>query len=75
MEVRLAKSAGFCFGVKRAVDKVYEQIKTGKKNIELRLYDEKRRKIAVGDKIIFTNRGKPLSRGNCCYELLYLCSG
>ena len=31
MEVRLAKSAGFCFGVKRAVDKVYEQIKTGKK--------------------------------------------
>ena len=31
MEVSLAKSAGFCFGVKRAVDKVYEQIKTGKK--------------------------------------------
>ena len=30
MEVRLAKSAGFCFGVKRAVDKVYEQIQTGK---------------------------------------------
>ncbi|MBQ3036140.1 MAG: hypothetical protein IJD31_04330, partial [Lachnospiraceae bacterium] len=26
MEVKLAKSAGFCFGVKRAVDKVYEQI-------------------------------------------------
>ena len=31
MEVRLAKSAGFCFGVKRAVDQVYEQTKTGKK--------------------------------------------
>ncbi len=31
MEVRLAKSAGFCFGVKRAVEKVYEQIDTGKK--------------------------------------------
>ncbi len=30
MEVRLAKSAGFCFGVKRAVDKVYEQIEMGK---------------------------------------------
>ncbi len=30
MEIRLAKSAGFCFGVKRAVDKVYEQIETGK---------------------------------------------
>ena len=30
MEVRLAKSAGFCFGVKRAVEQVYEQIETGK---------------------------------------------
>ena len=26
MEVRVAKTAGFCFGVKRAVEKVYEQI-------------------------------------------------
>ncbi|MBR4174862.1 MAG: 4-hydroxy-3-methylbut-2-enyl diphosphate reductase, partial [Lachnospiraceae bacterium] len=26
MEVKLAKTAGFCFGVKRAVDKVYEGI-------------------------------------------------
>ena len=31
MEVILAESAGFCFGVKRAVDKVYEQIASGKK--------------------------------------------
>ena len=30
MEVKLAEYAGFCFGVKRAVDTVYEQIKTGK---------------------------------------------
>ena len=29
MEVRLAESAGFCFGVKRAVDAVYEQINKG----------------------------------------------
>ncbi len=29
MEVILAKNAGFCFGVKRAVDTVYEQLKTG----------------------------------------------
>ncbi len=29
MEVKLAKSAGFCFGVKRAVDSVYEQIEKG----------------------------------------------
>ena len=31
MEVVVAKTAGFCFGVKRAVDKVYESIKSGKK--------------------------------------------
>ena len=32
MEVIRAKSAGFCFGVKRAVDTVYEQVEkqTGK---------------------------------------------
>lgn len=29
MKVRLAKSAGFCFGVKRAVDTVYQQTETG----------------------------------------------
>lgn len=32
----------------------FEKIKSGKKCIELRLYDEKRRKISVGDKIVFT---------------------
>jgi len=31
MEVILAKSAGFCFGVKRAVEKVYEQTGSDKK--------------------------------------------
>lgn len=31
MEVLLAKSAGFCFGVKRAVEQVYEQTGCGKK--------------------------------------------
>ena len=30
MQVVVAKTAGFCFGVKRAVDMVYEQVKTGK---------------------------------------------
>lgn len=29
MNVTVAKTAGFCFGVKRAVDKVYEQIESG----------------------------------------------
>ena len=33
MEVTVAKTAGFCFGVKRAVEKVYDQIATGKKPI------------------------------------------
>mgnify|MGYP000323306580 FL=1 len=31
MEVILAKTAGFCFGVKRAVDTVYKE--AGKKNV------------------------------------------
>ncbi len=30
MDVTVAKTAGFCFGVKRAVEKVYEQIDKGK---------------------------------------------
>ena len=32
MEIVTAKTAGFCFGVKRAVDAVYEAINNGKKN-------------------------------------------
>ena len=35
MEVRVAKTAGFCFGVKRAVSTVYEQIE---KNKDQRIY-------------------------------------
>ena len=31
--VKVAKTAGFCFGVKRAVEKVYEQVNSGKKNV------------------------------------------
>ena len=31
MNIILAKSAGFCFGVKRAVDTVYQEIETGEK--------------------------------------------
>ena len=33
MEITVAKTAGFFFGVKRAVEKVYDQIATGKKQI------------------------------------------
>lgn len=34
MNVELAKTAGFCFGVKRAVDTVYKQIE----NIKVKRY-------------------------------------
>ena len=30
MDIKLAEHTGFCFGVRRAVDTVYEQVKTGK---------------------------------------------
>ncbi|MEG0720776.1 MAG: 4-hydroxy-3-methylbut-2-enyl diphosphate reductase, partial [Lachnospiraceae bacterium] len=30
MDIKLAKTAGFCFGVKRAVETVYEQLKENK---------------------------------------------
>ena len=42
----------------------FEMIKSGKKTIELRLHDEKRQKIKVGDEIIFTNtvNGETLNR-------------
>ncbi len=33
----------------------FSMIKSGVKTIELRLYDEKRRKIRIGDEILFTN--------------------
>ena len=33
----------------------FNKIKQGSKTIEMRLYDEKRRKISKGDKISFTN--------------------
>ena len=33
MDVTVAKTAGFCFGVKRAVDKVYRKIETGEKPV------------------------------------------
>lgn len=42
----------------------FEMIKSGKKTIELRLWDEKRQRIAPGDTIVFTNTdtGETLSR-------------
>lgn len=33
----------------------FDMIKSGRKTIELRLYDEKRQQVQVGDRIVFTN--------------------
>lgn len=32
----------------------YGEIKAGRKNVEMRLYDEKRRRISAGDTLVFT---------------------
>ena len=37
----------------------FEMIREGNKTIELRLYDEKRKMISVGDTITFTNTDNP----------------
>ena len=36
-------------------EKYYNLLKSGQKTIELRLFDEKRQKIRIGDEIIFSN--------------------
>lgn len=33
----------------------FEKISSGRKTVELRLYDDKRRKVDIGDRIVFTN--------------------
>ena len=38
MKVVVAKSAGFCFGVKRAVDSVYEQIENNDNDKKIYTY-------------------------------------
>lgn len=40
----------------KLTNKYYNYILDGTKRIELRLYDEKRRKIKIGDKIKFINK-------------------
>ena len=50
-----------CFSKEPAIHEMklrcspFEQIKSGQKTIELRLFDEKRRQIKAGDTIVFTN--------------------
>lgn len=42
-------------------DVPFEMIKSGAKTIELRLYDEKRRKVKVGDSICFKSKADKLT--------------
>ncbi len=37
----------------------FRMVRAGTKTIELRLYDEKRRRLRIGDKIVFTNTAAP----------------
>ena len=49
---------------------VFEIVKTGSKDIEVRLNDDKRRKLKVGDKIIFLKR--PLEDESITAEVIGL---
>lgn len=40
----------------------YEKIASGSKTVELRLFDAKRRRIDIGDKIVFTNLDEPMKK-------------
>ena len=42
----------------RLADSPFEMIKNGEKTVELRLYDEKRRALSVGDVICFERMGE-----------------
>lgn len=50
----------------------FEKIRTGRKTIELRLYDEKRRAISVGDTITFVNTEDANDTLCVCVEDLFV---
>lgn len=50
----------------------YSKIIDGKKKVELRLYDDKRRKLNVGDKIIFTNLSNSDEKVAVIIKALYI---
>ena len=52
--------------------KPFSMIKEGKKTIELRLYDEKRKRISVGDTIKFINIDNEEDTLIVCVKDLYL---
>ena len=50
----------------------FERIASGKKTIELRLYDEKRQLIQVGDTIVFTETDDPSRTVSATVKALHL---
>ena len=50
----------------------FDMIARGIKTIELRLYDEKRRRIAVGDEIVFTHSKKSARTLRCRVVALHI---
>lgn len=41
------------------VDEMYEEIRIGEKRVEMRLFDEKRKNLRLGDVIVFSNADRP----------------
>ena len=50
----------------------FEMIKSGKKTIELRLYDDKRRLISIGDEIEFVSKENSSERLYCTVKKLHI---
>ena len=50
----------------------FSMIAEGRKTIELRLLDEKRKRIAVGDTLVFTNTGDPAATLRCKVKKLHV---
>lgn len=50
----------------------FDMIASGKKTVELRLYDEKRRSIGVGDEIVFTHSKDPARALRCRVIALHI---
>ena len=50
----------------------FEMIKSGEKTIELRLYDEKRRMIQVGDTLVFTHSDNAAQTCTAVVKALHL---
>ena len=56
MEVIVAKTAGFCFGVRRAVEQVYQQIEQQKKqkgHLENSIHNTTRVRIHLNKSILY----------------------